>query len=157
MSTLKSSRNGFTLIELLVTITIIAILSAIGLVVYSNALKQGRDGKRQADLRSIQSALEQYNSDQGFYPASLSFGAALTNCTGNPASPCSLTKTYFNNVPNDTSSTYVYSPSASGCDNTSGNQCNNYCLYAKLDLSGSLPALCSPPPSGGYNFAVTPP
>lgn len=62
------NRKGFTLVELLVTISIIGILSAIGLVLYSTVLKQSRDSKRQSDLKSIQLALEQYSNDQGFYP-----------------------------------------------------------------------------------------
>ncbi|MCL5073272.1 MAG: prepilin-type N-terminal cleavage/methylation domain-containing protein [Actinobacteria bacterium] len=67
--------KGFTLIELLITLTIIAVLSAIGLVAFSYVLKQGRDSKRQSDLRAIQSALEQYYSDQGSYPtASITSG-----------------------------------------------------------------------------------
>ena len=55
--------RGFTLIELLVTVTIIAVLSAIGLVIYHVVLEQGRDSKRQSDLRTIQSALEQLLRD----------------------------------------------------------------------------------------------
>ncbi|MDD5416011.1 MAG: type II secretion system protein [Candidatus Daviesbacteria bacterium] len=158
--------RGFTLIELLVTVSIIAILSAIGLVVYSNVIKQGQDSKRQSDLRSIQSALEQYYSDQGFYPAgNLPFGSSLNNCTGNPTSPCSSTKTYINNVPNDSnvSTPYRYEAirnGSIGCTNvTTATQCNSYCLTSKLDIPlspvPSLPTGCSY--SSGYNFFVSPP
>ena len=52
--------TGFTLIELLITVSIIAVLSAIGLIAYSAAFRQGNDSKRHSDLRAIQSALEQY-------------------------------------------------------------------------------------------------
>ncbi len=62
---------GFTMIELLVAATIIAILSAIGLVSFSSALKNARDGKRQSDLQQVRSALELYRSGTGagLYPS----------------------------------------------------------------------------------------
>lgn len=165
-------KNGFTLIELLVTITIIAILAAIGLVTYSMALKQGRDSKRQSDLRAIQSALEQYNSDQLFYPANpsmnnlLSTGGLFTSSIGNPVPP-SPVKTYLNSVPQDPTSPtgltrYRYSaiPAApAACDNSTTNRCTSYCLYAKLENLASpvpLPFSCGATyPAGGYNFVVT--
>lgn len=56
----KTSRNpqGFTLIELMVAIAIVAILSAIGLVAFSNAQKSGRDTRRRSELVAIASAIE---------------------------------------------------------------------------------------------------
>lgn len=51
------SIRGFTLVELLVVITIIAILSIIGLVVFTNIQKGARDAKRRADMDAIAKAL----------------------------------------------------------------------------------------------------
>ncbi|KKQ78268.1 hypothetical protein A3H81_03880 [Candidatus Daviesbacteria bacterium RIFCSPLOWO2_02_FULL_38_18] len=137
-------RKGFTLIELLIVISIISILSAIGMVAYSSVVRQGRDSKRQSDLRSIQSALEQYHNDQGFYPtgAEISFGGPFTP--------------YMNTIPTDPTGTpqYSYTALPSGCDN-SATKCNGYCLYAKLENSN--PGIGSCPVSGTANFAVTPP
>lgn len=149
--------KGFTLIELLITISIIAILSAIGLVSYSIVMKQGRDAKRQSDLRSIQSALEQYYADQFFYPSTVTFGSDLTNSTGNPNTVVTP-KTYFKTIPNDLNLTYLYTVLPAGCSNlsTSTNKCSNYCLYAKLENLSALP-LNNCTPGGQYNFAVTPP
>lgn len=161
--------GGFTLIELLVTLTIISILSAIGLVVYSSVLKQGRDAKKQSDLRSIQSALEQYNSDQGFYPAPspnpLTAGNPLDGCTGNPNVSCSSAKKYFNTLPGDSDATtpYIYIAlrnGATGCTNAITNQCNSYCITAKLNIDPN-PAMTPPfvdcTYASGYNFYVSPP
>lgn len=155
--------RGFTLIELLITISIIAILSAIGFIVYSAALKQGRDSRRQSDLRLVQSALEQYYNDQGFYPysSSLTKGAAFTNATGN-VTGTAVTKTYLNSVPGDPNgSSYAYAGYTSTtyldntCDNsTSAKYCGAYCLYTQLENS-SATVLNGCPANGTYNFAVT--
>ncbi len=72
---------GFTLIELMVSIAIVAIVSAVFVVVLSTDLKSGRVSKRAQDLRAIQSALEVYKSATGSYPAVANFtcvGAALS-------------------------------------------------------------------------------
>lgn len=50
--------QGFTLIELMVAISIVAILSVIGLVVFIGAQKNARDGRRRADINAIATALE---------------------------------------------------------------------------------------------------
>lgn len=61
--------KGFTLIELLVVIAIIGILSTTVLGSLSDARVRARDAKRLADIRTIQTALEVYNLDNGTYPA----------------------------------------------------------------------------------------
>ena len=55
-------RNGFTLMELMIAIAIIAVLSTVGLVIYSKATSKGRDGKRIADLEEVKLALVQYRT-----------------------------------------------------------------------------------------------
>lgn len=167
---LMPKSRGFTLIELLVTISIIAILFSIGLMAYSAVLKQGRDSKRQSDLRSIQSALEQYFADQFYYPLYNVSTCSNGRVAFNASSPCKLTdpsntKTYMNSVPIDPLSSnpqYLYVPfnysTGAGCDNVS-NICNGYCLYANLENASGIsnPPDCSSPLPNGYNFAVTTP
>jgi prepilin-type N-terminal cleavage/methylation domain-containing protein len=69
---------GFTLVELMVSIAIVAIVSAVGVVVYSSAQKSGRVSKRSQDLKAIQSALEVYKSANGGYPVVAAWGCVGT-------------------------------------------------------------------------------
>lgn len=69
---MRKKRNGFTLIELLVVATIIVVLSAIGLVSFTNAGKSARNSKRKSDLETVRQALVLYKSDTGGYPIALS-------------------------------------------------------------------------------------
>lgn len=63
-----AKNRGFTLIELLVVITIIAILTVIGMAVYSGLQTKSRDAKRKGDIEAISKALEtNYNVSSGQY------------------------------------------------------------------------------------------
>ncbi len=141
--------RGFTLIELLVSVSIIAILSAIGLLAYANFTKNARDSARKSDLKLTQSALENFHADQISYPEAgdgnclagkLNFGCSLTNLYGS--------KTYLNRVPKDPwegNPQYSYQPSATG-----------YCLFAKLEgQSQTSDPGCTP--TSPYNYGVTRP
>ncbi len=61
-------RNGFTLVELLLTITILSILTIIGMGQFRNAQKKAVDAQRKSDLSSIQRGLEMYYTDNGEFP-----------------------------------------------------------------------------------------
>lgn len=67
------SRGGFTLIEILVVITIIAILTASGMVAYIQIGKNARDARRKSDLEQLRSALVLYRTDFNAYPASVNW------------------------------------------------------------------------------------
>lgn len=69
MSILQSQKSrGFTLIELLVVIAIISLLSSIVLSSLNSARAKARDAKRLLDMHQIQTALELYYNDYGYYP-----------------------------------------------------------------------------------------
>ncbi len=91
-------RKGFTLIELLVVITIILVVSGIGLVTYTGAQTRARDTKRKADLEQIRSVLEMYRDVNDLYPD------ALSNLTADG---------YLDSIPDDPKNyDYYYNPAA---------------------------------------------
>lgn len=142
--------KGFTLVELLVVISIIAILSTFAIGSYTNVQKNARDAKRKADLAVIQSYLEQYHADAGFYPLQINSGSpacfggneefVITGSLGLTYQ----TKTYSQALPVDpndacysgNNSVYLYVPSPDNCPNLEGNYCTSYCLYAKMENPG---------------------
>ena len=79
--TASSVKKGFTLIELMITISIIAILATIGMVVYSSVQKNARISKRVQDLNSMKVALETYKTATGSYPKLTSGGCIATVLT----------------------------------------------------------------------------
>ncbi len=68
----SNSQNGFTLIELLVAISIVAIISAIGMVSYTSAQQAARDSKRKQDLAALTTAVELYKQSTKAYPSTSS-------------------------------------------------------------------------------------
>lgn len=164
--------SGFTLVELLIAIIIVGLVT--GVVITSSAAIQrtARDSQRTADLRTVQSALQQYYADQNFYPdnnlnspLNLSTSTTITSATGNPSPPASV-KTYTTSIPKDpnsnTSTPYCYSAFVSVADTTtdcnnqssSTTKCNYYELCANLEDNPSSPATCSC--GASYDLKFTP-
>lgn len=102
--------RGFTLIELLVTISIIAVLTVIGLVSFSTAGAKARDSKRKDDLRNVAQALEIYLQANKHYPRTAaaytsanlsSSGGSWINDNGTAVSPITLDSNYIKDMPVD--------------------------------------------------------
>lgn len=64
---MKSTR-GFSLMEILIAVSILGILTTIGISGFSAISRGGRDALRKSDLEQMRSALEIYKSDNGQYP-----------------------------------------------------------------------------------------
>lgn len=95
--------KGFSLVELLVSISLISILSVVGVINYMGSLAKGRDAKRKADLGAIQAGLEMYRNDNGKYPVVGDFPI----CGGE----LGASGIYINNRPCDPSGgIYTYDP-----------------------------------------------
>jgi prepilin-type N-terminal cleavage/methylation domain-containing protein len=69
MISLKKRNQGFTIVELLIVIVVIGILALLVITTYSGIQAKARNSKRQTDVQSIQTQLEAYFSQNGFYPS----------------------------------------------------------------------------------------
>jgi general secretion pathway protein G len=63
--------RGFTLIEILIALTILAILSTLGVAGYRHHRRSAAETVLAANLQIMRHAIEQYKADRGKYPASL--------------------------------------------------------------------------------------
>lgn len=147
-------KKGFTLIEILITVTIIAILTAIGIVSYNSVNKRARDAKRKSDLEQIRSALEIFRNDFGSYPGTAEGFIALTSLDpGDGTGP--LVPDYLPGLPMDPKSTtsvpipYYYDP----VGYPGATAFYSYCLCANLENSQDAGNQCpdvTPPAETNY-------
>lgn len=142
-------RRGFTLIEVLVAATIIAVLTAIGVVSYGNINKKSRDAKRKSDIEQIRSALEMYRADNGWYPSTGSGGYWNTSNLSS-----SLVPSYMPAIPTDPKnvnpSVYRYKAT-----DVSGGKYYGYCLSALLEQTVDPDDTCTP--YANHNYGVKSP
>jgi general secretion pathway protein G len=106
-------KRGFTLIELLIVIVIIGILAVIvvGLVA-TNARNRANDAAAKAEMREVQTALEQYFIDNEAYPAGDAAAADSALVTGEYLSDQDANGTSDVDI---AGSTYTYAVNGSGC------------------------------------------
>ena len=64
----RSSSKGFTLIELLIVVAIIGIIAAIAIPNLLNAIQRGKQKRTMSDMRSVGTAVESYQVDNGVPP-----------------------------------------------------------------------------------------
>jgi prepilin-type N-terminal cleavage/methylation domain-containing protein len=67
MVSLKKQK-GFTIVELLIVIIIIGILATLVIVTFTGIQAKARDSKRQTDLNAVDSHVEAFFAQYGFYP-----------------------------------------------------------------------------------------
>lgn len=69
MKKFMKNQKGFTLVELLIVVIIIGILTAIAIPVYRNASQNAERRSVEANLKTIDSAIQQYKNDNGEIPS----------------------------------------------------------------------------------------
>jgi prepilin-type N-terminal cleavage/methylation domain-containing protein len=90
---MKVYKRAFTLVELIIVISIVALLSTIGITTYSSVQKDARNIRRKSDLKEMKTALEAYKAKNGNYPSTI----ARVGCPGQTAvNPgwCGICSTY---------------------------------------------------------------
>lgn len=125
------AQKGFTLVELLVVISIIAVLSVIGITVYGSVQKSARDAKRRADIDAISKAYEvNYSSGGKYVPLQNS------NFSANSIPQDPNKGTYFNWLSSDGSGFKVCAALEANPNATCNNPATN-CI-CKFSVQGAL-------------------
>lgn len=150
-------KKGFTLIELLIVISIIAVLSTIGITTFLGIQAKARDSIRKGDLHKLATALEIYFQQNNKYITN-SDGTNMTTCQSDPSTSAFYSSAIKNNmsdgvVPPDPSSTssspkaYCYISSSISSSTGQG-----FSLFTHLeDCRGSGGNLCD---YTNYNYSV---
>ncbi len=100
---MKNSNKGFTLVEILIVVAIIAILAGVAFTGLNGVQAQARDATRIANLESVRTYLEAYNTKCGHYPGIVD---TRTDCSATISTWADLTTlmstaTITSKLPND--------------------------------------------------------
>lgn len=85
-STLRKRQSGFTLVEMLLVLVILAVLAAIVIPKFSGRTQQAKITAAQSQISSIETALDAFEVDNGFYPTGGNGLAALVDQPANAPS-----------------------------------------------------------------------
>ena len=142
MISLKQKSKGFTIVELLIVIVVIAILATLVIVTFTGIQQKARDSKRETDIDALDSHLEAYYADNGYYPTI----AALQDSTWvannmKGLDPSALKDPKGSSITGNApaTGTYVYSYQATGCSGTAEtDQCTAFTLTSELEAGGTF-------------------
>lgn len=140
MISLKNNKKGFTIVELLIVIVVIGILALLVVTTYGGIQSKARDTKRTSDIGTIQTQLEAFFSQSGYYPSNADMNGAAwlsTNMksldTGALADPSNTASKAVALVA--ASKTYAYAPLNAGGTSCEANDttCASYTLTATYE------------------------
>lgn len=130
-------KNGFTLIELLMAISIISVISVVGLNIFAGSQAKARDSVRKNHLQAIATALEIYYQQNGSFPVMGSGTPPEIYYSNSIRDPwiTQLNSSYMNIVPRDpinnggkawvgSTTTYGYMYWAGNTKDNWGGSCN---------------------------------
>ncbi len=119
-------QQGFTIVELLIVIVVITILAGLVLVAFNGIQEDARDTERRTDVNAVYEHLEFYGAQNGgVYPTAIDMADTAwvaTNLDGLDAEA----------VNDPSGGTYTYTPTPSGCDNST-TDCDAFTYEASLE------------------------
>lgn len=145
MNSLKKRNQGFTIVELLIVIVVIGILAALVITTYSGIQAKARNGKRSTDIQSIQTQLEGFKSQNGYYPSLADLNSKTWRATNiksldpgalvDPSSNCDpeAVSTCVANAPAAKIYSYAVSDASSASCETTDTNCAQYTLTATYE------------------------
>ena len=68
MFSLKKRQSGFTIVELLIVIVVIGILATLVIVTFTGIQQKARNSQRQTDINAVDSHVEAFYAQYGYYP-----------------------------------------------------------------------------------------
>ena len=141
MISLKRKSQGFTIVELLIVIVVIGILALLVITTYSGIQAKARNAKRQTDIQSLQTQLEAFFSQNGYYPSLTDMNSSAwrtanmksldQNALIDPSNPTQST-TLVNGAVAKSYSYQVTDSSGASCEATDTN-CAQYTLTATYE------------------------
>ena len=102
MKRILTNRKGITLIEMMVVIVILGILATVIFTRVGDRPEQARRTKAQVEIRELQTSLELFKLDNGFYPTTeQGLEAPVTKPSATPEPPNYRDDGYMKKVPMD--------------------------------------------------------
>ncbi|HEY4160520.1 MAG TPA: type II secretion system protein [Candidatus Saccharimonadales bacterium] len=154
MISLKQKSKGFTIVELLIVIVVIAILATLVIVTFTGIQQKARDSQRQTDVNALDSHLEAFYANYGFYPSLKDLQtSSFVSTYMKGLDPQALISPKSGNITDTAanSGTWAYGYTASGtsCSNTTAttidptngpqdNGCASFTLTADLEGGGNF-------------------
>lgn len=131
-------QRAFTLIELLVVISVIAVLSAMGVANFSPAVKKSRDAVRKSELAEISQAIMMFRADWGSYPTTSDVSIADPNVQlsfdGHEVRPHYLRQFPIDEARNTSPNEHYYYQCLKTIATTTPERCVDFSICAKLEV-----------------------
>ena len=149
MISLNKKSKGFTIVELLIVIVVIAILATLVIVTFTGIQQKARDSQRQTDIDAVQSHLEAFYANNGYYPTLHDLqdtavgGFVATQLKGlDPQSLISPEGDAIAGAAGTGAAGWAYGYTTTGCTATSAssttNECTAFTVTANLEGGGSF-------------------